>query len=106
MNDIIQIISQNEHGKSYKNAIKCPKCGYEIIGLSKVLNFINKETIFDDYQYDDYECPDCECIFSFNTQNMEMGDYLENSEGLKKILSTEIWVWSDYQHPELLESRG
>jgi hypothetical protein len=94
---VITPLIENEHGKGYSNAIKCPKCGYEISGLQKVLDFINDEIIYEDYQYDDYECPDCLCLLSFNTENIKTGEIVEWDEKCREILSIDIWVWNDYE---------
>ena len=60
--DKLTPICENKNGKGYKDAIVCPHCGDEIIGLNKVLDFINKEVIYST-QYDDYECGKCGKLF-------------------------------------------
>lgn len=88
-------ICENKNGKGYKDAIVCPRCGYEIVGLSKVLDFINEEIIYET-QYDDYVCPECDKYFDFNVESCECGDYLDegDKQAGREILSIETWVWT------------
>lgn len=91
--ELVKPICENKNGKGYKDAIICPHCGHKIIGLMKVLDFINEELIYET-QYDDYECPECLKMFDFNIEAMECGDYIDdNPDYGKEILSVETWVW-------------
>jgi len=92
----LKVLAENENGKSYEDGLQCPNCKYSILGFSNLIDFIDEELIFDDYQYDAYTCPNCLCLFSFNTQNMELGKESEEYDG-KEILGLNIWVWNGYE---------
>lgn len=96
---MIKVHCENEHGKGYINALKCPNCGDEIIGCGEVIDFINEELITET-QYDDYECQKCECLFSFNIEKMELGEKEEDYEG-REIYSLETWIWNEFEAKEL-----